>query len=434
MDVDHAAPRVLRARLWLLRLLLALLALNAGLALARGAARAVGTSGGIDFHSYWYAGHFLWEGASPYRAYVERLEPATPIRYLDGVTETGPVARPGLARTPANTAPLALLLAPLARLSWSSAWGIWFGISLVCLLAIPWLTTGLWPEGERDRVVAWLLFLVFLGLQGSRVALWTGQTTLLSLALMILALRLRARRPWLAGALLGVALSKYSLALPAALFFLLERRWRPLAAAALVQLAGLLAVSAIGGEPVLETARAYAGMVTRHAGLPGIHLGDLLGGAGIWPALAAAALTGAVALALWRRARRPLADPGAPGALSPAGWAVLAALSLWTVLVAYHRVYDTVLALPFLAAGLAAAWRPAAWGLDRAAGARLAWFLAAFVAALSLPGEVAGRFLPADWLPAWLALVDGAITISLLAALGVALWLARVAKGARDGS
>lgn len=51
-----------------------------------------------DFHSYWYAGHFIWEGEDPYRAIFEEREPRLPVRYWDGLVVTeGKIAQERLA-------------------------------------------------------------------------------------------------------------------------------------------------------------------------------------------------------------------------------------------------------------------------------------------------------------------------------------------------
>ncbi|NKQ36716.1 MAG: hypothetical protein HF973_14020 [Chloroflexi bacterium] len=82
--------------------------------------------GSADFHSYWFSGHFLRQGTDPYQAFFDRRVPSVPVHYVDGLTtEQAPVAQPGLAITPANTAPITLLLSLFSWLSWPSAKLLW---------------------------------------------------------------------------------------------------------------------------------------------------------------------------------------------------------------------------------------------------------------------------------------------------------------------
>ena len=102
-----------------LKILLIFMVLYSVISLGRAVARGLGPVGGQDFHSYWYSGHFVRQGQDPYRAFFDREKPNVPINYLDGaVTRELPVARSGLCKTPANTAPLVLLLSLFSLFSW----------------------------------------------------------------------------------------------------------------------------------------------------------------------------------------------------------------------------------------------------------------------------------------------------------------------------
>ena len=79
--------------------------------------KTIDSSGAIDFHSYWYAGHFIRQQSDPYQAYLEDLTPQTPVSYLDNkIIEHLPIAQAGLARVPANTPLFVLLLSPFSNL------------------------------------------------------------------------------------------------------------------------------------------------------------------------------------------------------------------------------------------------------------------------------------------------------------------------------
>jgi len=86
-------------------------------------------------HSYWYHGHYVKAGEDPYQAFFDGV-----------VTENLPPAQPGLANTPANTAPLVLGLSIFSWLSWTQAKTFWMFINLCLTLLIPGLVIRLLPE------------------------------------------------------------------------------------------------------------------------------------------------------------------------------------------------------------------------------------------------------------------------------------------------
>src|SRR5215470_16620998 len=94
--------------------------------------------GGGDFHAYWYYGHFVRRGVSPYHAFfTDPTAIAGPVRYLDGVTVQH--LTPQLSMMPANTAPMLLLLSVFSWLSWPLAKALWLGCNLLVAAAVPWL-------------------------------------------------------------------------------------------------------------------------------------------------------------------------------------------------------------------------------------------------------------------------------------------------------
>lgn len=415
----------------LLQISLIPLALLALFSLARIVSRAQDAPGGVDFHSYWFFGHFVRQGENPYTAFARGAEPELPITYLDGATTvTSPVARPGLARTPANTAPLLLFLSLFSWFSWPVAQWMWLAVNVGLMAWTPWLALRLLPA-LPPRWLCWWLALAFYGFTGVRVAVWSGQTTLLVFVLMLLAHRSVERRPWLAGLALGLALSKYSLALPLALLWLYHRRWRPAAAAGallaalLTQVAGLLIVSSLDNGGVMETLRLYWQLFLRHTSQPGIHLGGLWPASAAWQVTAAAVICLTVLAALWRWRRQP-----------PTPYSDLLLLALFTlaaVLVAYHRLYDVVPVILFLAAAAYALAQPPSWfTTGQQAGMALATVVV--VGLLCLPGEVVGRILPASLAALYLTAANALITAALLLALIGTTWLLnQVSTASHDG-
>ncbi len=455
---------------------LAALALVAALSLGRGITNAVSAEwGSTDLHAYWLAGHVLREGRDPYAAFVFARRPAVPVRYLDGAVAPRSVIQPGLGNLPANTAPMTLLLAPLAWWSWPVARGLWAASNLALLLAIPWLALGL-ASPRPPRWARWATASAFWSLVATRVAIGTGQTTLLALASMLGALLLAggdaahgdqksrgsegaASRTWsrtvAAGLLLGLAVSKYSLAPPAVLWLAWRRRWGVLAIAAAVQALAFAVMAALPGGGWKETLNAYLILLQMHLPQDGIHLAAAFGGSGWTALLVGLLITGATVVGLrrWPAKRREGRQEGnregpkeghVDGTDRPAldddeAWnrrdaTMLAVLATWTLLVAYHRVYDVTLLILLLAPALAAIAAPFAWGLTRAERNAVAAALSLGVALLAVGGEgLLGAALPDRLAARADAIAQFATTGTVLAAWLLALWL-HAKAAVRDGS
>ena len=137
-------------------------------------------SGGVDFHSYWYAGLHVRQKSDPYAAHLARQKPQTPIQFLwSGRSDIETDGNQNLARTPANTAPLVLLLAMFSWLPWPLAKTIWFAINLLLAALLPLLVIRyLTPLPRMPWTAVLLTCLVFYALKGTRAALGTGQTTI----------------------------------------------------------------------------------------------------------------------------------------------------------------------------------------------------------------------------------------------------------------
>jgi len=245
----------------------------AAVSLAYVVSRNVSASGATDFHSYWYAGHFIRQGLDPYTAFINEAYPRVPITYLDGYTVNHlPVAQPGLARVPANTAPIVILLSAFSFFSWTTAKILWMTTNLMISLLTPLLVLrmfpGTWSLQLRYKI---LIVLLFISLFGTRNVLGNGQTSLLVFAAMLLAIQLE--KEWVLGGIaLGIALSKYSLALPAVVLLIIERRYRPAIVGIIIQILSLLALASMSNQPPADIVRAYFKIAKLHIYQPGIHL------------------------------------------------------------------------------------------------------------------------------------------------------------------
>jgi hypothetical protein len=371
-------------------------------------------SGAWDLHPYWYFGHFVHAGINPYAAYAEKLTLPGPAHYLDGsVVAPEAVAQPKLGLVPANTAPVLLLLSLLSFFPWLIAKSIWLVCNVALIVAIPWLAMRLLPPSLLlARPLQWLAAFSFYAMKGPREAAASGQTSLLVFFLMIVTLLLRQSHWLWAGLALGVALGKYSLSLPVFLFLLLEKRFRLLAVAILVQVVGLGVVSALGDGSVGETLRVYWSMISRHSVQPGVHLGYALHSYPLFMnVLVVAGSVVTLTMVGYRRWQGWLAADVLP---------VNSVLVMWVLLAAYHRNYDALMVILFLILCLAAA---ATWQLPpgQALMLGIVWLLSLIV--MCLPGDLIRVIATDEQAALFLIWVDRAMTVAIAMMWAVNLWL-----------
>lgn len=391
------------------------LALLSVFALGRGAQKVFEPRGAIDLHPYWYYAHYIRAGVNPYTAFAEEAPLPAPVQYIDGsVVAPDAVRQPRLAQIPANTAPLLFVFTLLSYFPWATVRIVWLVICLMLVLAIPWLALRLLPSSlQLGWGQKWMVALAFYAMKGPRVAIANGQPSILIFFLMILALLWRRHWLW-AGLALGLALSKYSIALPVALYLLFERRFRLLLVAALVQGVGLLGVAVLDGGGIVETVQVYLQMALHFTDVAqgSVHLGSLLRDLPwlVMPLVVIGSLVTLLAVVIsWRR-----------------GWAeidllaVNSLLLLWVLLASYHRVYDTMLMVFFWILCLSAA---AQWQLGRSQRYFLGIFWLISVVVMCLPGESVPSFLSEERSELLVVLIDRSVTVIAVAMWVVNLWL-----------
>ncbi len=307
---------------------------------------------GIDFHAYWYAGHFVRQLRDPYTAWFLGEEPNLPVTYLDGATvRDQSIAQPGLSQTPANTAPIVLLLSPLSLFSWSTAHTIWNWLNISFVFIIPWMI--IWYMQKQKWLVTkwtkWLnisIVLTFLSLGPMEVVIHTGQTSLLVLLLMLISL---LTKNWIvSGISLGVALSKYSLSIPVFIFFVLKRKYREITLSIFVQIFALILLSFLTRVPIFNIIDAYRAIFNNHIGFPGIHLAYYTNWFGSHITLLVLLIfTFVVALPVlvWlKRYYCKMQDRHLPFI----DLHIISVIMLYILLIGYHRHYDLVVwILPF---------------------------------------------------------------------------------------
>lgn len=418
----NLTPRRLSWLRFLLPALTGVFVLVSLVALVRVGLRSSEKIGSYDLQAYWYYGHFVRAGINPYVAYAEGSTLPETLVYVDGSVASPDAAdQPQLGRVPANTAPILLLLSPLSYFPWAQAKVIWMFCNLALIIAIPWLTMLLLPRAlQLSTQAKWFAAFSFYVMKGTREAAATGQTSLLVFFLMVVTLLLRQSHWILAGLALGVALSKYSMSLPIFLFLLLEKRFRILVLAVLVQVTGLLAVALLDDgslysslwQSLIATLRVNWGMVAHHSAELGIHLGYTLRDV---PQLSVALVVVVSLITLF-----------AIGYTLRRGWMasdllpVNSVLVLWILLVVYHRHYDSLMAILFLVLCLSAI---GSWQLSIGQKIGLGVLYLLVVVALALPSDIQRSFVTRAQADFYLAWRDRGVT-AMIAAMWIAnLWL-----------
>jgi hypothetical protein len=234
-----------------------------------------------------------------------------------------------------------VLLAPLAKLSFDTATRVWFALNLAMTGLSTYLAIKLFGDEWPWRIK---LLLVCFALTWApfRVTLRNGQITLLILALLLGSLLAwRHNRRVLAGVLLGLALCKYTLSFPFIFYFVWQKQWKVILAAAGVQVALTGAFAYWLGITFTEAVIDYLTMVTRFsmtfpgaADLNSLLLG-LTGGQRLLSTLlglTVVLVTLVLMFVVFRRTRE----------LRNVHFALLALFALWSV---YHRTYDFMLCL-----------------------------------------------------------------------------------------
>jgi hypothetical protein len=354
--------------------------------------------GSRDFHQFWYAGHFILEGRDPYEAFFAKEPPSLPVVYLDGVTiNQYPVAQADLEITPSNTPMMLLLLSPFAYFSWGVAKWMFLVVNLILMLVTGWLVIRYFPfRGIKlsplDEV---LIFLAYYDLSATRIAIENGQTTLLVFLLMILALMYAGRSWGIAGLALGIALSKYSLSLPVFLFLLYKRNFKVLLLAVGVQLLGVLGIALVTGTSPLTIVVENIQLFFRLFDQPGVHFSrwfEFLSEnpfASLLPVLLLTLLI-FVPIVLWLR-NLPPSDPKTEAVID---FHLLTILFIWTLLIAYHRLYDTLIVLFFIILVFKGLATPDLWKLTENERKGLLLFMGTIPALLIFPARIVGMWLP----------------------------------------
>lgn len=378
--------------------------------------------GARDFHQFWYAGQFIIQGRDPYAAFFAGEQPALPIVYLDGgVLEHYPVAQSDLEITPSNTPAMLLLLTPFSYLSWANAKLVFMVVNILLMLFTAILIIRRIPFGgiKLSPINELFIFLIFIDLSATRIAIENGQTTLLVFLLMLVAVLYAERDERISGLALGLALSKYSLSLPVFLFLLFKKKFKILILSVGVQVLGILAIAAITRTSPLTIVLENIQLFLRLFDQPGIHLSRWFEGVSnnlILSMLPVLIMTLAVFLPIlyWLRTR-----PVPRNMQDVIDFHLLTVLFIWTMLVAYHRLYDTLILIVFVVLLYKGFSMPSLWSLSEEERRIILGYSVILPLILILPARLVDRFLPGDYATP----SDLIVTISLLLMLGLCVFL-----------
>jgi hypothetical protein len=292
------------------------------------------------------------------------------------------------------------------------------------VLVTGWLAIRRVPFGgvKLPRIQELLIFLVYFDFSATRIAIENGQTTLLVFLLMMIALIFSKRAWYVAGLALGLALSKYSLSIPVFLFFLYQKNVKVLALAVAVQLAGVIGIAALSGGTPVKVIYENIMLLFRLFDQPGVHLSrwfEFISDnhyVSIIPSLVMTALV-FIPVLLWLK-RTPR---GTVEQEQIRDFHILTVLFIWTILVAYHRLYDTLILIFFVILVFKGLARPGIWELSHRGRNALLAFMAVFIPLiLILPARIVDLLLPfyygrvGDFMTTILLVVMLAISMFLL--------------------
>jgi hypothetical protein len=198
-----------------------------------------------DFSIFYTAGTILRDGLSS-RLYDTGLQFQIQRQFASQV-----FIRQGAL--PYNHPPFeALVFAPLARLSYPSAYTVWDLLNLLFLACLPFLLRPYVPLLQRHPVPLW--WLAMLAFFPVFAALLQGQDSIPLLLLFSLAyVAFRKNQQFVAGCWLGLGLFRFHLVLPIMLILLLHRRRKALVGFFVVALVlGLVSIGVVGWKEALR--------------------------------------------------------------------------------------------------------------------------------------------------------------------------------------
>jgi hypothetical protein len=121
--------------------------------------------------------------------------------------------------------------------------------------------------------------------------------------------------------------------------------------------------------------------------------------------------------------------------LSFTDWHLLSILLLWSLLVVYHRAYDTLVVIILIVTLIFGFTQPKRWQISAKTRQGLGLFLIFFLGMMSIPSSVMSVVFSASFMPVWYEWVSYAMTLTLIAAACLVAWLyTRVVPKALPGT
>jgi hypothetical protein len=381
--------------------------------------------GSRDYHQFWYAGQFIIQDRDPYEAFFGGEKPDLPIHYADGITVSRyPVAQYDLEITPSNTPAMLLALTPLSFFSWWTAKWSFLAINIILMLVTGWMAIRHVPFGgvKLPRIQELLIFLIYFDFSATRIAIENGQTTLLVFLLMMVALIFAKRSWYISGLALGLALSKYSLSIPVFLFFLYQKNYKALLLAVAVQFTGVIGMAAVSGGTPLKIIQENIMLFFRLFDQPGVHLSrwfEFISNNHFMTLIPSLFMTALIFIPMFLWLQK--APRGTMEQEQIRDFHMLTVLFIWTILVAYHRLYDTLILIFFVILVFKGLARPGIWKLSQRGRNMLLAFMAVFIPLiLILPARIVDLLLPfyygrvSDFITTILLVIMLAISMFLL--------------------
>lgn len=308
-------------------------------------------TGLVDLNCYWNSGLYVRLRMNPYSAYLNKTPLPTEIPFIDGsLVDLDAVQdilmHPGL---PGNTAPFVLFFTLFSFVPLRIAAVLWAIANFLISLMIPILILKIFETFGYTVEKHFYFFAVsvFLALNMTfRGIIGNGQTTTFILLFMLLSILFaREDRDVWAGISLGIALSKYNVAIPVVVYFLYKREWRILILSGVFQFAWLAALAAITQVSPFEILLNYLEIARFHATsgyVHGVNLGAYLP-KNLYFAVGSFVFVSLLFVWIGRKNSQRITNPAE---VSASGEITFLSLTfLWTLLGLYHLGYDTVLAI-----------------------------------------------------------------------------------------
>jgi len=220
-------------------------------------------------------------------------------------------------------------------------------MNLGLALLIPWLLVKI-LQGNFFSRQGLLVSSVFLSLIAFRETIEYGQTSLLVFALMLAAWYWGQRHPICGGISLGIALSKYSLTFPVALLFVYKKWLKAAIISALVQVVTAWLLALITQTSLLDIARSYVQVFNLHKSLPGVHLSASVFEAWGLPSFGWLVAFSVLIFALLVKWYFGQKDSRVRFS-HITEFNLVTIIALWNLLTFYHRRYDNIIGILFIA-------------------------------------------------------------------------------------